>query len=97
MKTTTTKIATTFTAAIKAGAKGIVTVISAVEASRLGWRHVVCAGNPVVVGQPQRWLVPGLAPLNASAASACMCRPFADAMRGRDRSYLLPTCLLAAL
>lgn len=82
MKTTTLKIATTaFTAAIKAGTKQIVTVISAVESSRLRWRHVSAGFNPGVpvvgklVGQRLAGLVPVLAMRRAPAAMAAMCRP----------------------
>lgn len=90
MKTTTLKIATTaFTAAIKAGTKQIVTVISAVESSRLRWRHVSAGFNPgvPVVGQHLAGLVPVLAMRHASPAMATMCRPSCDACGDRRPSY----------
>lgn len=86
MKTTTIKIATTFTAAIKAGATGIVSVISAGESSRLRWRHVVRGSNPGVVGQHQLAWLAGFMPLAmrhaAPAGDACLgCRPYSVANR----------------
>lgn len=99
MKTTTIKTATTFTAIIKAGVKEIVSVITAVESSRLGWRngwrgsrsHVNgrSHGNlPGVVGRVP--LVRMLAirhalPTQAAALVAC-CRPLSDAWGG-SRPY----------
>ncbi len=85
MKTTTTKIATTFTAAIKAGATGIVSVISADVSSRLRWRHVSVRGsNPGVVGQHRLAWLAGFMPLAMRPASpagdACLgCRPYSVA------------------
>lgn len=98
MKTTTIKIATTFTAAIKAGATGIVSVISASASSRLRWRHVVVRGiNPGVVGQRLAWLANVLAMRHASPAMATICRPLSDACGGRRPSYRSASRLLAAV
>ncbi|TWT99897.1 hypothetical protein Pla108_08400 [Botrimarina colliarenosi] len=85
MKTTTIKIATTFTAAISAATK-IAKVISAAASSRLRWRSVVGGFNPGVVGQPYASLVERLAMRHAHPAMATMCRPQSDACRGSRSS-----------
>lgn len=86
MKTTTIKIAKTFTAAITAATK-LFTVISAASSSRLRWRHEWVVGNPGVVGQRLASLVhPGsalaLVMRHARPAMAIMYRPQSDACRG---------------
>lgn len=100
MKTTTIKIATTaFTAAIKAGTKQIVTVISAVESSRPRWRHVSAGFNPgvFVVGQRFVSLVPALAMRHASPAMATMCRPSCDVCSDRRPNYSAASRLLTSV
>lgn len=87
MKTTTIKIATNFTAAIKAGVTGIVSVISAAESSRLRWRFDGRDGNPGVVGQRLAALAHLLAMRHASPAMATNCRPSGDALMGRRPRY----------
>lgn len=92
MKTTTIKIATTFTAAIKAGATGIVSVISAAGSSRLRWRHVASGFNPGVVGHSLAWLAQAgsillLAMRHESPAMAMSCRPQGDLCGGSRPSY----------
>jgi len=93
MKTTTIKIATTFTAAIKAGVTGIVSVISAAASSRLGWRHVVRGVNPGVVGHGLALLVQALGMQCALPALASDCRP-TDAASSRRRPSYSAACRL---
>lgn len=82
MKTTTTKIATTYAAALKAAATQIVSVISAAVSSRLGWRGGVGVFNPGVVGQLLPSLAPSLATRRDPSATAMMHRPAIVACRG---------------
>ncbi|WP_350213365.1 hypothetical protein [Botrimarina sp.] len=97
MKTTTIKIATTFTAAIAAGAKGIVTVITAADSSRLRWRCVSRVQYPGVVGQGFAWLVDRLGMHRALQPAMICCRPVADASRDRQPSNRFANRPLAAL
>ncbi|MEO0530114.1 MAG: hypothetical protein AAF266_05990 [Planctomycetota bacterium] len=86
MKTTTIKIATTaFVAAVKAGATGIVSVISSLDSSRRSWRYVVGDGNPGVVRQRHAWLAGYLllAMRHAAPALAMSCRSPREACGGR--------------
>lgn len=97
MKTTTIKIATTYTAAIIAGAKGIVTVISAADSSRLRWRYVPGRLNPGVVGQRLACLAQRLDMRHALQPAMHVHRPSGDAFGDRRPSNRFANRSLAAL